>query len=133
MAHPHSLFPVALPGQPLEMVLAGALPSSSSSSLAGVWEEKAGKTSPLEWVCLIWCLFSVPSAHHCLMDFIYDVQRMKKKKYPCLTTAPSFKGKYLPCLPLDACFCLWGSAIKRHECGHLTHALKCCSFSLSRK
>lgn len=110
-------------------------PSSSPSSLAGVWEEKAGKTFPLEWACLIWCLFSVPSAHSCLMDFIYDVQRKekKRKKNLCLTTAPSFKGKYLPCLPLDARFCLWDSAIKRHKCGHLMHALKCCSFSPSRK
>lgn len=46
-AHPrHPPASVALPAQPPELVLPGVLPSSSPSSLLGVWEEKAGKTSP---------------------------------------------------------------------------------------
>lgn len=74
--------------------------------LAGVWEEKAGKTSPLEWACLIWCLFSVLSAHHCLMDFIYDVQRKKKKieiSLPHYSTL--FQGK-IPFLFASGCLFL---------------------------
>ena len=50
-----------------------------------------------------------------------------------ITAAPSFKGKYIFCSPVDAGFCLWGSATKRFECGHLKHALKCCLFSPSRE
>lgn len=58
--------PAALPAQPPEMVLPGPplhlhLPP---------WQERGrrrqAKPLPVEWVCLIWCLFSVPSAQSLL-------------------------------------------------------------------